>query len=119
MSQSDDLPVPGIIVNVHKDWNSLIESITHQATYQTYEEHIDYVIDEALRVFHDRQALDEELAAIEEAVTAAPNSPTVAQKFYAFRQGILDFSDFLHQHQGEAFGLLREQFDSFWPYDQL
>jgi len=119
MPQEDNLPVPGIIVNIHKDWNALIESITHQATYQIYEEHIDYVIDEALRVIHNRQALNAELAAIEEAVTSSPNSPLVAQKFYAFSTGLLDFIEFLHQHQGEDFGLLRQQFDDYWPYDQV
>jgi len=119
MQEEDELPVPGIIVNVHKDWNALIESITHQATYQIYEEHIDYVIDEALRVIHNRQALNAELAAIEEAVTSSPNSPLVAQKFYAFSTGLLDFIEFLHQHQGEDFGLLRQQFDDYWPYDQV
>ena len=113
-----EVEIPGIIVNVHNDWDSLIRSITHQPTFQIYEDHIDNVIDEALRVLHNRQALNEELAAIEEAVTAAPNTPVVAQMFYVFRQSILDFNDFLHQHQGEAFGLIRQQFDDFWPYDE-
>ena len=109
--------VPGIIINVHRDWDALVDSIKHQATFHIYEDHIDEVIDEALRVHYNPQSLLEELAAIEEAVTAPPHRPNVAQNFYSFRQGILAFADFLHQQDNETFGLLREQFDNYWPYD--
>jgi len=113
----EEQEVPGIIINIHRDWDALIDSIKHQPTFHVYEDHIDEVIDEALRVHFNQQALLEELAAIEEAVTAPPNRPDVAQNFYSFRQGILAFADFLHQQDNETFGLLREQFDSYWPYD--
>jgi len=109
--------VPGIIINVHRDWDALIASIKHQPTYRVYENHIDEVIDEALRVHFNQEALLEELSVIEEAVVAPPNRPIVAQNFYLFRQGILAFADFLHQQDNETFGLLREQFDSYWSYD--
>jgi hypothetical protein len=115
--ESEVEEVPGIIVNVHRDWDALIDAIKHQPTFLVYEEHINSVIDETLRVIHNRQALNAELNAIEDAVTAPPNSPLVAQKFYAFSTGLLDFIEFLHQHQGEDFERLREQFDEFWPYE--
>jgi hypothetical protein len=118
MPQELEEEIPGIIVNIHRDWDALIDSIHHQPTFHVYEEHIDEVIDEALRVHYNPQALLAELSAIEEAVTAAPNRPSVAQNFYSFRQGILAFADFLHQQDNETFGRLREQFDSFWPYDE-
>ena len=109
-------PMPGIIVNIHKDWDSLVDLITHQPTFNTYRDHIDAVIDEVLDSQSNEALMNAELAIIEQAVLAPPNLPCVAQTFYSFRQGLLDFYQMLHGLEEDDFLVLSAQFEDYWPY---
>ena len=109
--------VSGLIVNVHKDWDALVDSIKHQATFQIYEDHISNVIDEVLDPECNLQTLTHELNAIEYAVAVAPNRPEVLQIFQEFRNGLLNLNDYLHQFHGAEFDVLAERFDTYWGYE--
>jgi hypothetical protein len=108
----------GMIVNVHKDWDALVDSIKHQATFQIYEDHINAVMEELLDPEADLQVLNHELNAIEYAVAVAPNRPEVLQAFQEFKRGLLEFNDHLHQFHGAEFDVLAERFDTYWAYDE-
>lgn len=108
----------GLIVNVHKDWDALVDSIKHQATFQIYEEHIENVMEELLDPEPNLQTLNHELTAIEYAVAVAPNRPEVLQNFQEFKRGLLEFYDHLHQFHGAEFDVLAERFDHYWGYDE-
>jgi uncharacterized protein (DUF2344 family) len=107
----------GLIVNVHKDWDSLVDSIKHQETFETYEDHISAVMEEVLEPECNSQTLNHHLNAIEYAVAVAPNRPDVLQKFQEFKRGLLELNDHLHQFQGAEFDVLADQFDNYWGYE--
>ena len=109
--------ISGLIVNVHRDWDSLVEAIKHQATFQVYEDHISNAIDEVLDPEPSLQTLTHELNAIEYAVAVAPNRPEVLEIFQGFRRGLLELNDYLHQFQGAEFDVLAERFDNYWGYE--
>ena len=108
----------GLIVNVHRDWDALVDSIKHQATFQVYEDHITDVMNELLDAEPNLQTLNHELTAIEYAVAVAPNRPEVLEKFHEFKRGLLEFYDHLHQFEGAEFDVLAERFDNYWGYDE-
>jgi len=114
----DDAYASGMIVNVHKDWDALVDSIKHQATFQIYEDHINNIMEEVLDPEADLQVLNHELNAIEYAVAVAPNRPEVLQAFQEFKRGLLEFNDHLHQFHGAEFDVLAERFDTYWAYDE-
>jgi len=114
---ADEVRANSLIVNVHKDWDALVDSIKHQATFQIYEDHIGAIMAEVLDPEPDLQALIHELNAIEYAVAVAPNPPVVLQIFQDFRQSVLDFNDQLHQFQGAEFDVIADRFDHYWSYE--
>ena len=107
----------GLIVNVHRDWNHLVDLITHQPTFLIYRDHIDSVIDEVLDPDPDDYVLHAELALIEQAIGTHPNNGELVQTFNSFKLGLLEFKDTLHQLEGDAFVELSGQFDDYWPYE--
>jgi hypothetical protein len=109
--------IPGLVVNVHRDWNYLEALINHQATFHAYETHLSEVLDEVLSPDPDNQRLLTAFHHMEAAVSVAPNPPQVAQVFHSFRAGMLEFHEMLHQLEGAEFDVLSEIFDNYWPYD--
>jgi hypothetical protein len=110
--------IPGLVVNVHRDWDHLEALINHQATFSVYETHLSEVLDEVLSPDPDNQRLLTAFDHMEAAVSVAPNPPEVAQVFYSFRAGMMEFHEMLHQLEGVEFDVLSEIFDNYWPYDQ-
>ena len=110
--------IPGLVINVHRDWDHLEDLINHQPTFSAYETHLSEVLDEVLSANPDNLRLVTAFHHMEAAVSVAPNSPEVAQVFHTFREGMMAFHEMLHQLEGAEFDILCETFDSYWPYDQ-
>jgi hypothetical protein len=115
--QPDDGQVPGLVINVHKDWDHLVDLITHQPTFVIDRDHIDAVMDEVLDPEPDEYVLHAELALIEQAIGFHPENDALTQTFNSFKQGLLEFKDALHQLEGDAFVELSDLFDDYWPYE--
>jgi hypothetical protein len=115
--QPGDEQAPGLVINVHKDWDHLVDLITHQPTFVVYRDHIDAVMDEVLDPEPDEYVLHAELALIEQAIETHPHNDALLQTFGSFKVGLLEFKDTLHQLEGDAFVALSDQFDNYWPYD--
>jgi len=115
--QADDRQVLGLILNVHKDWDHLVDLITHQPTFHVYRDHIDSVMDELLDPEPDEALLHGELYLIEQAIGTHPENGALVQTFSSFKQGLLAFKDALHQLEGDAFVALSDLFDDYWPYE--
>ena len=107
----------GLIINVHKDWDHLVELITHQPTFQVYRDHIDSVMDEVLDPEPDEVLLHGELYLIEHAIGTHPHNEALVQTFNSFKTGLLEFKNTLHQLEGDAFVVLSGLFDDYWPYE--
>jgi hypothetical protein len=113
----DNEPVPGIIVNVHRDWDNLVDLIKHQPTFTVYRDHIDSVMDEVLDPEPDEALLHGELYLIEHAIGSHPHNGDLLQAFHSFKTGLLEFKDILQQLKGDAFVELSSLFDEYWPYE--
>ena len=107
----------GLIINVHKDWDHLVELITHQPTFTVYRDHIDSVMDEVLGPEPDEALLHGELYLIEHAINTHPQNDALLQTFNSFKSGLLEFKNTLHQLEGDAFVELSDLFDEYWPYE--
>ena len=107
----------GLIINVHKDWDHLVDLITHQPTFQVYRDHIDSVMDEVLDPEPDEALLQGELYLIEHAIGTHPHNEALVQTFNSFKTGLLEFKNTLHQLEGDAFLELSGLFDDYWPYE--
>jgi len=107
----------GLIINVHKDWDHLVELITYQPTFQVYRDHIDSVMDEVLDPEPDEALLHGELYLIEHAIGSHPHNEALTQTFNSFKTGLLEFKNTLHQLNGDAFVELSGLFDDYWPYE--
>ena len=114
--QANNGQVPGLVINVHKDWDHLVDLITHQPTFHIYRDHIDSVMDEVLDPEPDEALLHGELYLIEHAIGAHPHNEALVQTFNSFKTGLLEFKNTLHQLEGDAFEELRDFFDDYWPY---
>jgi hypothetical protein len=112
---NDELAL-GLIVNVHRDWDHLVELITHQPTFVIYRDHIDSVMDEVLGPQPDEALLHGELYLIEQAIYMHPNNGALVQTFQSFKGGLLEFKQILHQLEGDEFMELGDLFDNYWPY---
>ena len=115
--QANNGQVPGLVINVHKDWDHLVDLITHQPTFHIYRDHIDSVMDEVLDPEPDEALLHGELYLIEHAIGAHPHNEALVQTFNSFKTGLLEFKNTLHQLEGDAFEELRDFFDDYWPYE--
>jgi hypothetical protein len=107
----------GLIVNVHRDWDHLVDLIKHQPTFTVYRDHIDSVMDEILDPEPDEALLHGELYLIEHAIGAHPHNGDLLQAFHSFKTGLLEFKSTLHQLEGDAFVELSDLFDDYWPYE--
>ncbi len=116
-ADADNGQVLGLVLNVHKDWDHMVNLITHQPTFHIYRDHIDAVMDEVLAPEPDEYMLHGELALIEQAISTHPENDALTQTFNSFKQGLLTFKDHLHQLEGDAFVELSDLFDDFWPYE--
>ena len=119
MPQPDEdvqLQIPGIIINAHKDWDALLDSIKDQATYQAYEDRVDEIMDEILDPEPDLQIILHEMNVIEQVILTRPNPPAVLQAFRHYRDSLMAFHAYLHQFQGDEFADMVDAWQDYWPY---